>query len=549
MARMRTTFRPASAAFLLALTLGCAPTAGLPAAVPPASAASAPVGAAPSSAATPAVAPAATRTITGRMRYFGQPLAGAVVTVRRFGRPEALATASSLPDGAFAIALPAEVEPDAILQLTATGGGHTIAAVTQAPARGLLQAGFVMDEATTTALMVLAPRLLAVLSLGTPEAKRAALESLAAAAEALGSETASSLLDPATFDAAVAAVLDATGAAMQTPEAREALARAVPEDAVAAITAEAEALAGVIRDAVAAGLPAPDAALLGPLPVGDGDVAGIVIEDAGGEASRTETPEGTAAVEVVEPEEGRYGPPPGPIAATSGAAALLAAPARLTVRLGLARRLLAGVHRWTAADVHTYRLRLLRWDGEEWADTGLTQDVPAAGPTDPIVAIFTDLAAGAAYRVDVRAYGEDGGAAPTTWLNAATPCLVDFDYRAPSQEVPTEQARTAAVVLDGVTLAGRLTITPDDIPSGTTSLDAALYAVGSDAAIAATTGAAPDATFVFTDLAAGPRYVVKVTARDAGGASLGAATSSEVRFDPDGQDVDPDADLMVSVSP
>lgn len=326
-----------------ALITGCSDCVGLPgtiAAAPSGTPAMMPALLAPSTA--PAVREG--RVIDGVARYFGEPMRGAEVTVHALGTRSVLATSTAGPDGNFQVVLPIAVPSGTIVELVAVAGGRRVASATTAPAeRELLQrAGrtrIVLDEAQTTALMVLGPRIVAAIQLGSPEATRKAMESFVAAAEALGSENAASLLSPKTFDAAVAKVLDTIGEIIQAPEAREAVAAAIPEAVVSKLVAQADTLAETIRQEVGKGQPRPAEELLVALPIGPAIVPPVFADpnsptDDPGASTSTSSPTTTSGgggsggdsvgnddppplspiVQVTTPDEGKFGKPSKPIA-------------------------------------------------------------------------------------------------------------------------------------------------------------------------------------------------------------------------------------------
>ena len=234
-----------------------------------------------------------------------------------------------------------------------------------------------------------------------------------------------------------------------------------------------------------------------------------------------------------------------PLAPAAGAPAS----ARLSFQVLTPRRLQAAVHRWTPADVHLFRLRLSVLDGASYVATGVTQDVPWHGQASPLVANFADLAAGRRYLVDVEAWGSAGGTAATTLLNAQSPCTVPFDFRTPGQDLATARTETALVQLDGVPFTGSLTVSASNLPLGTARLEAELRVDGALAPVLTQASERLDGRFAFAGLAAGPTYVVTLVARDGAGVLLTSRTTGDVRFDPDGQDVEQDVARTVSLAP
>lgn len=221
--------------------------------------------------------------------------------------------------------------------------------------------------------------------------------------------------------------------------------------------------------------------------------------------------------------------------------------ARLTLQIQAARRLQATVHRWTPGDVHLFRLSLSVLEGDSYVATGVTQDVPWHGQASPLVASFADLAAGRRYHVDVQAWGSVGGDAAATLLNAVSPCTVAFDFRTPGQDLATTRSETALVQLDDAPFSGNLTVSASALPVGAARLEAELRVDGQPAPVLTQASERLDAHFVFAGLAAGRIYVVTLIAKDGAGALLTSRSTTDVRFDPDGQDVEQDVARTVSL--
>lgn len=230
---------------------------------------------------TVAAAPASQSTayINGVTHYYGAILPNADVTARMFGTGEALASTKAGPDGTFYIELPPKIQPGDVVELVGIADGHTVLNVgtTQRIAdaktakQRLLLADtgklVVLDENSTQALIVMAPRVIAAIQMGTEAAKAAVLSALNAVAAALDPNSKAALTD-SQYDALAAQVIDSNGQILQTEAARSAVATNIPASAVAVIAEQEEALAVAIRQAVTDGHPRPDANLTGPLAVG-----------------------------------------------------------------------------------------------------------------------------------------------------------------------------------------------------------------------------------------------------------------------------------------
>jgi hypothetical protein len=222
---------------------------------------------------TPAVKPAA---VNGVARYFGNPLPGATVEARPLGQTRVVGTATTHADGRFAMDLDASVAPGTLIQFIATGDGHRVASVGRAPRpRQLLQeTELVLDEAQSAALLVLAPRLFAAMETGSEAAADEAYQTFLAAAQQLGSTSASLPRDR--FDAAVNAVLDNQGQLMpSSTQSREQVLAIIPQDQVPNLVRQADHLADVIRQAVLDGGKRPAETLVGALVIGDQEVAKV----------------------------------------------------------------------------------------------------------------------------------------------------------------------------------------------------------------------------------------------------------------------------------
>lgn len=277
-------------------------------------------------------APVSRSVLDGVARSFGNPLVGASVQVFKYGETTPLATTTSGAEGKFRAEFPDAVAPGTMIAVVATLGDTRVASISEVPARRLLQADevVVLDEKQTTALLVMGPRLLAALALGTAEARAKALQAFRDTTRAL--DGSADAITPAKFEQAVRQVLGEAGQVLATQESRETAAALIPADKVEDLKEIAEDLAETIRDAVDNGAPRPpDETLIG-LEIGEDDVPPVFSEPgddldgsdddggSGGSGGGSKTkPLDDITVEVATPVEGTYDTPAGPSVVIPGA--------------------------------------------------------------------------------------------------------------------------------------------------------------------------------------------------------------------------------------
>jgi hypothetical protein len=156
-----------------------------------------------------------------------------------------------------------------------------------------------------------------------------------------------------------------------------------------------------------------------------------------------------------------------PAAARAAAsAARVDAMVRLLPPKGYAVQTAPTVHRWVAADILEYTVKLAFETGPGTYDDAhaVTVDVPVAGPAPKTQAVFTNIPWGGKYRAFVTAKGNRGGvingtidASVLTPLNA-TPATADFDFTA-ANDVQPVASQTVQVVFDDVPFSGTANVT------------------------------------------------------------------------------------------
>lgn len=195
-------------------------------------------------------------------------------------------------------------------------------------------------------------------------------------------------------------------------------------------------------------------------------------------------------------------------------------------------------HRWVASDVYHYEVTLRVWDGTTFVDLvpAVTVVLPQTG-TAKSEARFSNLRQGRSYRASVVARGNAGGTAPQAVLNAQTPCMVDFDFRA-AQDIENVLLRSVTVKLDPVPYSGNLTISPQNVPSNAASFDLELQ----DQSTGVTLFSASyprSQTMTLNRIRTGVRYLIVLSAKRANG-SVSRTTQSPYYVDPRGQDLEQD---------
>lgn len=116
--------------------------------------------------------------------------------------------------------------------------------------------------------------------------------------------------------------------------------------------------------------------------------------------------------------------------------------------------ILAAVHHWVDADIFEYRATLKTWNGTAYEDFGtpLQVVIPRKG-TPKSTAVFTNLKQGSKYQVSLQAWGDNGGTAATSQLNANTATTAVFDFTA-TQDVEDAPSQTMTIAFDQVAFSG-----------------------------------------------------------------------------------------------
>lgn len=295
---------PVGLAALMCLT-ACAAPAPLGAPAPTDPQAPASVAATP---AAPAIAPPPAETarrLTGAARTFDGPLAGAAVTLRLPGEAAALAQAETDAQGGFSVALPDAVPAGALVEIHVGSDGARLVTLAEAPAPRAVMAAdtLVVSPATTFAFSLLNARFRAAarsavrasgVDFATSQATLQVLDRLSAAAEqALKS------LGDLTLRSAVMNAVRADGAVSLDASAGAAIAARAPS-LLAAFSAAAADLAGVLRAAIAQGAFTPDAAALAAVSLGVTQAPPVRTGGSGGSGGGASTPD----PDPVDPVEG-----------------------------------------------------------------------------------------------------------------------------------------------------------------------------------------------------------------------------------------------------
>ena len=109
----------------------------------------------------PSAEPTVSPNMTGRVLTDAcSSLAGATLTATLLGEKAPVASAVVDPDGGFGLVLPETVKAGALIQLLATQDGRSVTTLVGAPAarQAQAEATIVLTEATTLAVLMLAPR-------------------------------------------------------------------------------------------------------------------------------------------------------------------------------------------------------------------------------------------------------------------------------------------------------------------------------------------------------------------------------------------------------
>ena len=200
--------------------------------------------------------------------------------------------------------------------------------------------------------------------------------------------------------------------------------------------------------------------------------------------------------------------------------------------------------RWLTTDIYEYAVTLQYWNGTSFTDfdPALTVVLPQKVEVPKQQAMFSHLKQGSKYRAVLVIKGNAGGTAPTYVLNAAEAVTQVFDLTA-DQDVQEAQAATLVGQLDAVPFSGNATVDADNLPAGTTDLEAVLKASVSGTTLC-TISYPVTQQASFSSLKAGTGYQVVLTAKQ-DGATLATASSTSFSWDPAATSLDSEQSVTV----